>query len=62
MECALRMQQENIVELTDVLALEAADVALERGLARISILFIRTERVFDDHTFPCLSMLHILAV
>jgi len=42
MECALRMQQENIVELTDVLALEAADVALERGLAMADALIYAT--------------------
>ncbi|MDQ6996501.1 MAG: type II toxin-antitoxin system VapC family toxin [Mariprofundus sp.] len=42
MECALRMQQSRVIGLSDVLALEAADVALERGLAMADAIIYAT--------------------
>ncbi len=42
LECALRMQQEKTVELSDVLALEAVDISLERGLAMADAIIYAT--------------------
>jgi predicted nucleic acid-binding protein len=47
MECALRMQQAKVVGLTDVLAFEAADVALERGLAMADAIIYATAQRYD---------------
>jgi len=47
MACALRMQQATVVGLTDVLALEAADMALEHGLAMADAIIYATAQRFD---------------
>jgi len=48
MACALRMQQATVIGLTEVLALEAADMALEHGLAMAAdaIIYATAQR-FD---------------
>jgi len=51
MECALRMQQCKVVDLTDVLALEAADVALKHGLAMADAIIYATAQRFDAELY-----------
>jgi len=51
MECALRMQQAKVVGLTDVLALEAAYVALERGLAMADAIIFATAQRYDAELY-----------
>ena len=51
MECALRMQQEKVVALTDVLALEAADFALEHGLAMADAIIYATAQRHDTELY-----------
>jgi predicted nucleic acid-binding protein len=51
MECALRMQQAKIVGLTDVLALEAADIALEHGLAMADAIIYATAQRYDAELY-----------
>ncbi len=51
MACALRMQQSSVVGLTDMLALEAADVALERGLAMADAIIYATAIRFDAELY-----------
>jgi len=51
MACALRMQQSTVVGLTDVLALEAADVALERGLAMADAIIYATAQRYDARLY-----------
>jgi len=42
MACALHMQQSTVVGLSDVLALEAADIALEHDLAMADAIIYAT--------------------
>ncbi|MDQ7001024.1 MAG: type II toxin-antitoxin system VapC family toxin [Mariprofundus sp.] len=42
MACTLRMQQANVAGLTDVLALEAADISVEHGLAMADAIIYAT--------------------
>jgi len=51
MACVLRMQQATVVALTDVLALEAADVALERGLAMADAIIYATAQRYDAELY-----------
>jgi predicted nucleic acid-binding protein len=51
MECTLRMQQAKVVGFTDVLALEAADVALERGLAMADAIIFATAQRYDAELY-----------
>jgi len=45
------MQQATVVGLTDMLALEAADVALERGLAMADAIIYATAQRYDAELY-----------
>jgi len=47
MECVLRMQQENTVDLTESLALAASSISLEYGLAMADALVYATARQYE---------------
>jgi len=51
MACALRMQQETVVDLSDVLALEAADIALDRGLVMADAIIYATAQRYDAELY-----------
>jgi len=47
----LRMQQSKVVDLTDVPALEAADIALEYSLAMADAIIYATAQRFDAELY-----------
>lgn len=51
MACALRMQQAQVVGLSDVVAFEAADVALERGLAMADAIIYATAQRYNAELY-----------
>ncbi len=51
MACALHMQQSTVVGLSDVLALEAADIALEHDLAMADAIIYATAQRYNAELY-----------